>query len=588
MKLFVRLVSLILTAGIALGTMFLCDTHAAAANSPNYTVTVGYEEYVNGKGKGNYVVELSNISKEEFMYLKGKFDSWGGNLNVFITFENDVTLRDFSVYDMFGDIDFSEYGSFSVLEPMPSIILGSESYDKTKLSCSFSGNSVKFVLDPNDLICAKAIKKIKASSKCYISLGLFSDAYYEYYSGNWSSYEVKNKGNEAEETAEEIKETAEEIKEPAKGKESEGNYSVNGYYSSDKSKYCVEVSGITKKEYQYLWDCYNYYNKLDEIEKSTIKKRRIVIKLAQYGRLSNIELHTDIVNNLFYLYKGTSAGDNSFWKTTSKELTGDLIDNGDTYSYVFYIDVNTDKGKQVAKILTTEDYYETPSVDIRCTEELADPEIEIDGGKTMFHAYCYYTKAWTDAETANYTKNTGSVKGSVVKASSAASSQKKISTLSISSISNKTYSGKAKTPDVKIKDGDYTLKKGTDYTLSYKNNKNIGKATVTITGKGKYSGTKTVSFKIVPKKTTINIEKVFDAKAKITWKSIDGAEKYQIYYSTDGKKYEKIAVASANKTSYTISKLDFKKYDYKFKIRSYVLKNGKKYYSDFSEPKTVK
>ncbi len=576
MKLFVRLVSLILTAGIALGTMFLCDTHAAAANSPNYTVTVGYEEYVNGKGKGNYVVELSNISNEEFMYLRKKYDIAGGNLQTILVFDNDVELQDFSAYDMY---------TSSIFFPLSSITIGSKSYEETKLSCSIGWDSVKFVLDPNDSICAKAIKKIEASSKCNVSLGLYGVSYFSYYSGrdNWSYYEVdiKNKGKEAEK----IKTLAGE--EPAKGKESEGNYSVNGYYSSDKSKYCVEVSGITKKEYQYLWDCYNYYNKLDEIEKSTIIKRRIVIKLTQYGRLSNIEMHTDIVNNLFYLYEGTSAGDNSFWKTTSKELTGDLIDNGDTYSYVFYIDVNTDKGKQVAKILTTEDYYETPSVDIRCTEELADPEIEIDGGKTMFHAYCYYTKAWTDAETANYTKNTGSVKGSVVKASSAASSQKKISTLSISSISNKTYSGKAKTPDVKIKDGDYTLKKGTDYTLSYKNNKNIGKATVTITGKGKYSGTKTVSFKIVPKKTTINVEKVSDAKAKITWKSIDGAEKYQIYYSTDGKKYEKIAVASANKTSYTISKLDFKKYDYKFKIRSYVLKNGKKYYSDFSESKAV-
>jgi hypothetical protein len=42
------------------------------------------------------------------------------------------------------------------------------------------------------------------------------------------------------------------------------------------------------------------------------------------------------------------------------------------------------------------------------------------------------------------------------------------------------------------------LKKGTDYTVPYKNNSKIGKATVTVTGEGKYEGTKTISFNIVP------------------------------------------------------------------------------------------
>ena len=41
-----------------------------------------------------------------------------------------------------------------------------------------------------------------------------------------------------------------------------------------------------------------------------------------------------------------------------------------------------------------------------------------------------------------------------------------------------------------------TLTEGVDYTLSYSNNKNIGTATVTITGIGAFIGTRTVSFKI--------------------------------------------------------------------------------------------
>ena len=165
--------------------------------------------------------------------------------------------------------------------------------------------------------------------------------------------------------------------------------------------------------------------------------------------------------------------------------------------------------------------------------------------------------------------------------STSTSNTKKISDLSVSSISNQTYSGKAKTPDVKIKDGSYTLKKGTDYTLSYKDNKKIGKATVTITGKGKYSGTKTVTFKIIPKKTTLTVKKT-DEKYTFSWGKVSGVDKYQIYYSTDGKNYTKLANISGKKTSYSTTKLDESK-TYSFKIRSYKKVDGKTYYSKFSK-----
>ena len=47
------------------------------------------------------------------------------------------------------------------------------------------------------------------------------------------------------------------------------------------------------------------------------------------------------------------------------------------------------------------------------------------------------------------------------------------------------------------------LLKGTDYTVDYVNNQNVGKASVVIKGIGKYAGTKTVSFKIV--RTPVNM-----------------------------------------------------------------------------------
>ncbi len=52
-----------------------------------------------------------------------------------------------------------------------------------------------------------------------------------------------------------------------------------------------------------------------------------------------------------------------------------------------------------------------------------------------------------------------------------------------------TYDGKEKKPAVTVKDGTKTLKNGTDYTVNYPTNNSMGKATVTITGKGNYIGT---------------------------------------------------------------------------------------------------
>lgn len=67
----------------------------------------------------------------------------------------------------------------------------------------------------------------------------------------------------------------------------------------------------------------------------------------------------------------------------------------------------------------------------------------------------------------------------------------------VSTIKDQTYTGKALKPSVTVKLNGKTLKNGTDYTVSYKNNTKVGTATVTITGKGNYTGTITKTFKIV-------------------------------------------------------------------------------------------
>lgn len=86
-------------------------------------------------------------------------------------------------------------------------------------------------------------------------------------------------------------------------------------------------------------------------------------------------------------------------------------------------------------------------------------------------------------------------------------------TAKVSGISNKTYTGKSITQSVTVKNGSKTLKKGTDYSVSYSNNKNAGTAKVKITFKGLYKGTITKSFKIAQAAQKISVKSSVSKKA---------------------------------------------------------------------------
>ena len=68
----------------------------------------------------------------------------------------------------------------------------------------------------------------------------------------------------------------------------------------------------------------------------------------------------------------------------------------------------------------------------------------------------------------------------------------------IKNIADQTYTGKAIKPVIEVYEGDTLLGKK-DYTVSYKNNKNAGTATVTVKGKGNYTGSDTTTFEILRK-----------------------------------------------------------------------------------------
>ena len=71
--------------------------------------------------------------------------------------------------------------------------------------------------------------------------------------------------------------------------------------------------------------------------------------------------------------------------------------------------------------------------------------------------------------------------------------------ITVDSIPNYTYNnGAGITPVPVVKYNGMTLKKGTDFNVSYSNNANAGKATVTISGTGNYDSSRTATFTIDP------------------------------------------------------------------------------------------
>lgn len=92
--------------------------------------------------------------------------------------------------------------------------------------------------------------------------------------------------------------------------------------------------------------------------------------------------------------------------------------------------------------------------------------------------------------------------------------QNSLSGASISGVKNKSYTGKKRTLKLTVRLAGVTLKKGRDYTVSYNNNVNIGKATVICKGKGQYSGKLKRTFRIMVKKGAVYT--VGDYKYRIT------------------------------------------------------------------------
>ncbi len=168
---------------------------------------------------------------------------------------------------------------------------------------------------------------------------------------------------------------------------------------------------------------------------------------------------------------------------------------------------------------------------------------------------------------------------------------------SIATITTKASFNDKKVLEVSANSGSEDLVYGTDFYCVPKTDV-YGNVTVKFIGKGvKYTGscTKTIKAKKNPNPAPISYLKdvvikkcknIKHKKIELKWKKIKKIGGYQIKYHKKGSSSKKITLGSKKK-KYTIKNLKKKK-TYYIKMRSFIVYDGKKYYSDWTETRKVK
>ncbi|MBO4512329.1 MAG: hypothetical protein J5746_06155, partial [Victivallales bacterium] len=141
-------------------------------------------------------------------------------------------------------------------------------------------------------------------------------------------------------------------------------------------------------------------------------------------------------------------------------------------------------------------------------------------------------------------------------------------------------------PGVTVKSRDGKKIDPANYTVKYKNNTNVGTATIIVRLRGSYSGTLKTTFKIVPKETRIESVQTSGNKLIVTWKKqsvqTDG---YQIEYARNAAFTKGTVTVTIKDPKVTVDSLDAKKAGtYYIRIRTYAKQNSDVLHSAWSEP----
>ena len=186
---------------------------------------------------------------------------------------------------------------------------------------------------------------------------------------------------------------------------------------------------------------------------------------------------------------------------TIKLPSGLCVDKGDKYSVVYTLVDQDDKDVSYFLEQTTSAQLSDDVILYDCHTEQGQSFCETGYGLNYFvdlgsgkYPMCARVKVFTDN-----VSTTGSAT--------------LISSCNVNNVKTQYYTGKVITPEVDLTYNGATLVKNRDYTITYSKNVNPGSAVIKITGIGKYSGTRTVSFNILAKKNPTTVYEGVDYSA---------------------------------------------------------------------------
>ncbi|PHU38057.1 InlB B-repeat-containing protein, partial [Agathobacter ruminis] len=481
-----------------------------------------------------------------------------------------------------------EYGA-DVELPVPEY----EIYHSNLVTCSWLSDYKTLPDDPNKPLKLKDIKKnVRISYRIY---GKYSHDYiekeYQIYVNTGFALDKEDKTNSEDEFVFNDSNGSLKFAHIWRGVEWDTNITLSA------------TSKVDIGELSYSWAQVQLYHSGVGADKDDPSDDAIWYAYVYPGNVSNERAYTPIYNN-------TKAMEVSAWLCSSKDSCGNSI--SESYWICYNIHYNLNGGTNHPSNPKYVDGYDA----ITYPQELGVKKIplyaptragykfegwyenaDFSGEPRTYLTVCDMKKLtlyakWsptshTHKKTTVITKATTKKDGSItVKCSECGKTLEKTVIPSIKSVNlsgtSFTYDAKEKKPTVTVKDRTGKTISKSYYTVSYKDNKNVGLAEVTVKFKGRYEGTIKRTFTILPKTPALSKVKAIEKGLSITWKkTATQLTGYQIQIATDKsfKKNSKVyTISGKNSTSKKITKLK-KNTKYYIRIRTYKTVGGKKYYS---------
>ncbi|MCQ2508039.1 MAG: fibronectin type III domain-containing protein [Dorea sp.] len=350
----------------------------------------------------------------------------------------------------------------------------------------------------------------------------------------------------------------------ANGMSGYGNADMNGHNMYLK---CIYSEGACYRG-EVTFSLYPEITPLDEKPVATLTETEAYLSMTAPAEAHFYSLYLENVTYIA-VYEMTEEGEEFIEEYEPVDPDEEIyidIDPGVEYGFYVQTNIKPDRGSESASVILRRDGQRySKNQTFTFTNKTKKATLTADGYKYKECGTCGY--------------------GTITKMIPMVSSV----TLSATSY---TYDGKAKKPTVTVTNSDgKVLTLNTDYTVSYEAGRtNIGSYKVTVKGKGNYSYTKTLTFKVVPTKTSITKLTAAAKAFTATWnKKTSQVTGYQVQYSTssDFKTDAKLLTVTSYKTATATFKSLKAKKKYYVRIRTYKTVNGTKITSGWSAVKTV-